>query len=73
MNTDRTIESEIEANEQRGKRARDDDDRSVVEAVEDTVNAFAKPLSNQRPDEDDAKRQRLANDAEQRRGSELPD
>jgi len=73
MNTDRTIESEIEANEQRGKRAREDGDRSVVDAVEDTVNAFAKPLSNQRPNEEDAKRQRLANDAEQRRGSELPD
>lgn len=69
---DRDVEQEIEANEQRGKRARDDDGRSIVDTVEDAVNVIARPLSDQRPDEDDAKRQRLENDAEQRKGSELP-
>jgi len=69
---DRDVETEIEANEQRGSRVRQTEPKSVVDAVEDTVSSFAKPLSNQRPDPEDAKRQRVQNDEDQRRGSELP-
>jgi hypothetical protein len=63
---DRDVEREIEANEQRGNRARDDKEPSVVATVEDAVSTIAKPLSNQRPTAEDAERQREANDAEQR-------
>ena len=70
---DRDVQAEIEANEMRGKRAREEKKPSVVDAVEDTVSAFAKPLSNRRPSEEDARRQRALNDAEQRKGSELPE
>jgi len=66
---DRDVEAEIEANEQRGKRAREEKQPSVVDAV----SAFAKPLANRRADPEDAKRQRIENDAEQRRSSELSD
>jgi hypothetical protein len=54
------------ANERRTVDRRDDAP-SVVEVVEDAVDAFAKPLSNQRPSDEDVERQREANDAEQRR------
>jgi len=70
---DRDVEAEIEANEQRGKQAREEKQPSVVDAVDDTVSAFAKPLANRRADLEDAERQRIENDAEQRRGSELSD
>jgi len=38
----------------------------VIDAVEDAVTTFARPLADNRPDAEDAARQRELNDAEQR-------
>jgi hypothetical protein len=65
--TDRSIDREIEANERRTTEAIQDERKpSVIDAVEDVVTTFARPMSNVRPGEDDVERQREANDEEQR-------
>jgi hypothetical protein len=66
--SDPTIDREIERNEERAIPTDKREDRapSIVETVEDAVSTFAKPLSNQRVSEEDVKRHREANDAEQR-------
>jgi hypothetical protein len=66
------IDREIRENEQRMNRARDDDGGSIVDTAERAVNSVVKPITDQPLDEDDARQRRLLNDAEQRKGSELP-
>lgn len=63
----RTVDDEIRANEMRGRKTSESDKNpSIVDVVEDTVEAFAKPLSNERPSEQDLEERRAENDAEQR-------
>jgi hypothetical protein len=63
----RTVDDEIRANEMRGRKATESDKNpSIIDVVEDTVDAFAKPLANERPSEEDLEERREENDAEQR-------
>ena len=65
--TDRSIDAEIEANEQRGLKAKDAHHHaSIIDAVEDAFGIVTKPLADDRPTEQDRKEQREENDADQR-------
>jgi len=64
---ERMEDRDTELNEQRTiDEDRDDQGPSVIDAVEDAVTTFARPLADNRPDAEDAARQRELNDAEQR-------
>jgi hypothetical protein len=65
--TDPDVEAEIEANKRRAMNKNDSGKKpSIVDVVEDTVTAWVKPLSEERPAEEDLEERREANDAEQR-------
>jgi hypothetical protein len=65
--TDPDVEAEIEANKRRAMRKNNSGKKpSIVDVVEDTVTAWVKPLSEERPTEEDLEERREANDAEQR-------
>lgn len=65
--TDPDVEAEIEANTRRAAQKNNSGKKpSIVDVVEDTVTAWVKPLSGERPSEGDLEERREANDAEQR-------
>ena len=64
--TDRDVRAEEEANEQRDAHRGDDGGTSIIDVVENAVSGFAKPLSQDRPSEDDVEERREENDREQR-------
>jgi hypothetical protein len=65
--TDPDVEAEIEANTRRAAQKNDSNKKpSIVDVVEDTVTAWVKPLSRERPSEEDLEERREENDAEQR-------
>ncbi len=68
--SDRSVEREIEANEERADDTERDDDGSVVDTVEQAVNPLTQGLDTRvggdNDDDDDADRDRRLNDADQR-------
>jgi hypothetical protein len=68
--SDHSVEREIEANEQRANDGGDNDDGSVVDSMENTVNPLTSGLGTDLGGDDgddvDPDQQRRLNDAEQR-------
>jgi len=62
------IDPKDEINQQRKAEheARHDDEPGVVGTVDDAVGSILRPFAPDQPDDDEAERQRLLNDAEQR-------
>jgi hypothetical protein len=68
--TDRDVEREIEANEQRANDEARDDDEGILDTAEDALSPITDAIgrADDDDDEDAAESQRRLNDEEQRRG-----
>lgn len=65
----RGIEDEIAANERRAelsRRREDDEGNALSDVVEDVVSGLTRPLVDDQLDDDEKRRRRALNDAEQR-------
>jgi hypothetical protein len=67
--TDRDVEREIEANEQRANDEARDDDDGILDTAEDAISPITEAIGRADDDDEDAaESQRRLNDEEQRRG-----
>ncbi len=67
--TDRDVEREIEANEQRANDDARDDDDGILDTAEDAISPITEAIGRADDDDEDAAAsQRRLNDEEQRRG-----